>query len=309
MDTFLKNWLLEGDPAIRWQTFRDLLDAKPETVRNERQKIAAQGWGAQLLTLQQDSGMWGGGLYSPKWISTTYTMLLLRRLGLEPKHSQALKACALLLDRGFYRDGGINYFKVLDHSETCVTGMVLSILAYFQFDDLRINSMVEHLLDQRMPDGGWNCESYNGAVHSSFHTTISVLEGLFEYQGLSGLYETEIISAVNCAVDFLLRHRLFKSDKTGKIVNPNMTRFSFPPRWYYDVLRALDYFQASSQPYDPRLFDALELVHKKRQKDGVWRLQNRHPGRTFFEMEQPGKSSRWNTLRALRILKWAEKKF
>ncbi|MBN2413722.1 hypothetical protein JXQ31_18730 [candidate division KSB1 bacterium] len=309
MDTHIRNWLLEGDPAIRWQTLRDLMGTEPETVRNERHKVADRGWGAKLLALQDDSGMWGGGIYSPKWISTTYTMLLLRRLGLEPKHPRALRACQLLLDKGFYRDGGINYFAVLDHSETCVTGMVLSIVAYFQYEDKRINSLVEHLLSQQMPDGGWNCQSYYGAVHGSFHTTINVLEGLYEFERYSGLEKTGVQSAINHAVEFLLRHKLYKSDRTGKIINPNMTRFSFPPRWYYDVLRALDYFQASKRPYDPRLSDALELVHKKRLKDGAWPLQNRHPGRTFFEMEEPGKPSRWNTLRALRILKWAEEKF
>lgn len=309
MDVHISNWLLQGDPSIRWQTLRDLLDADPETVRNERQKISTRGWGAQLLVQQENSGMWGGGLYSPKWISTTYTMLLLRRLGLEPKHPQALKACKLLLAKGFYTDGGINYFGVLDHSETCVTGMILSILSYFQFEDKRINFMVEHLLGRQMPDGGWNCQSYWGAVHSSFHTTINVLEGLREYERSSGLYMSEIKSAINNAVEFLLQHRLFKSDKTGEIVNPTMTRFSFPPRWHYDVLRVLDFLQEINRPIDSRLKDALELVHKKRRKDGTWLLQNRHPGRTFFELEEKGKQSRWNTLRALRILKWADGSF
>ncbi len=306
MDSFTLKWLLEGDPAIRWQTLRDLMDTEPETVQNERHKIATQGWGAKLLAFQDDSGMWGGGLYSPKWISTTYTMLLLRRFGLLPKHPQTLKACKLLLDKGIYRDGGINYFGVLAHSETCVTGMVLSILAYFQYEDMRINALVEHLLAQQMLDGGWNCQSYKGAVHGSFHTSISVLEGLHEYEKSFGLYRSEIKSAMNNAVEFLLQHRLFKSDNTGEIVNPNMTRFSFPPRWHYDVLRALDFLQEINRAFDPRLTDALDMVHKKRQKNGTWLLQNRHPGKSFFEMEEPGKPSRWNTLRALRILKWAE---
>jgi len=297
-------WLLEGDASIRWQTLRDLTDASVEQVEKERGQIATEGWGAQLLSRQESNGLWGGGIYSPKWISTTYTMMLLRRLGLPPKHPQALKACALLLDRGFNYDGGINYFSSFEYSETCVTGMILSLLAYFQYEDERIHSLAEHLLNQQMPDRGWNCQSYKGATHSSFHTTISVLEGFREYEKFNPKNLKAIRTAQKQGQEFLLIHRLFKSHRTGAVANPSFTRFSFPPRWHYDILRALDYFQECKAEQDDRLLDAIEIVKRKQKTDGRWLLQNRHPGRTFFEIEKVGEPSRWNTLRAMRVLKW-----
>ena len=298
----ITEWLLEGDPAIRWQTRRDLLGAEERTVEAERRQVAATGWGAKLLSFQEPSGLWAGGLYSPKWTSTTYTLLLLRRLGLESGHPQAERACRLLLDKGFYADGGINYSPTSQHSETCITGMVLSILAYFNYRDERLTKLVEHLLGQQMADGGWNCQSYQGATHSSFHTTLSVLEGLREYEKRRP--DPRLVASQDRAVEFLLIHRLFRSHRTGEVVDPRMTRFSFPPRWRYDVMRVLDYLQERNIPPDPRLADAIKLINKKRRPDGAWPLQNRHPGRTFFELEAVGQPSRWNTLRALRILQW-----
>lgn len=299
-------WLLQGDPSIRWQVLRDLVNGDKYSINSERKKTSLQGWSAELLTLQEDSGLWGGGLYSPKWISTTYTLLLLRRLGLDPSHPQAHKACLLLMDKGFYQDGGINYSSSGKHSETCVTGMILSILSYFEFQDDRVEKLTEHLLYQQMPDGGWNCESYKGATHSSFHTTISVLEGLREYEKFKPTNNELVIQSQKNAQEFLVNHRLFQSHTTGDIFDPRMTRFSFPPRWRYDIMRSLDYFQECNAPRDIRMEDAIEFIVRKRRKDGRWALQQRYPGRTFFEMEYVGKPSRWNTLRALRILKWYE---
>ncbi|MCL4301755.1 MAG: hypothetical protein KJ077_39035 [Anaerolineae bacterium] len=303
-DNSVLTWLLESDPAIRWQTLRDLVEADKTAVQTERQQVALQGWGLRLLSYQEPSGLWANGLYTPKWTSTTYTMLLLRQLGLPSDHPQALKACRLLLEGGSYGDGGINYFASLKHSETCVTGMVLSILAYFDSEDERLHQVVEHLLDHLMPDGGWNCQSYNGATHSSFHTTISVLEGLAEYEQRRP--SARVAESQQRGVEFLLTHRLFRSHRTGVVVDPGMTRFSFPPRWHYDIMRALDYLQACRFPYDERMRDALALIQQKQRPNGTWPLQNRHPGRTFFELEEVGQSSRWNTLRALRTLKWFE---
>jgi len=300
------DWLLRGDPAIRWQTLRDLVGARREEWTRERQRICQQGWGRRLLAHQDRGGTWGGGLYSPKWISTTYTMLLLRRLGLSPTHPQAGTACRLLLERGLKDDGGICFSPAYPHSETCETGLTLSVLAYFRYPDKRVDRLVEHLLDQQMADGGWNCQSYRGARHSSFHTTISVLEGLLEYQRLYPRRYPRIAEVQIRGREFLLQHRLFLSSTSGAVVKPAMTRFSFPPRWHYDVLRGLDHFQTAGAERDERLRDAIDLVYKKRRADGRWPLQNRHPGKTFFEMEKPGRPSRWNTLRALRVLRWWE---
>lgn len=301
------NWLLDGDPSIRWQTLRDLSNAPVDEYEKVRAEIAVQGWGAELLSKQDPSGTWAGGLYSPKWISTTYSMLLLRRLGLQPEHPQALKGCALLIDKGFYQDGGIAFSKSWGRGETCVTGMVLSILSYFHYQDERISRLVEHLLEHQMEDGGWNCQSYKGATHSSFHTTISVLEGLREFEKTFNEKTAEVQKAQQTGREFLLQHRLFRSSRTGEIVKPVFTRFSFPPRWHYDILRVLDYFQECNAERDNRLIDAIEIVHKKRKKDGRWLLQSHHPGKVFFDMEKVSEPSRWNTLRALRVLKWWNK--
>jgi hypothetical protein len=177
----VNRWLLEGDPAIRWQVLRDVVGASGRSVERERQKVAREGWGARLLARQDPDGKWAGGLYSPKWTSTTYTMLMLRDFGLPPANRQARLACKLLLDEGLQRDGGIKY-GWRGRSETCITGMVLSILSYFEYDDDRLDTIAGHLLEQQMPDGGWNCRRPYGATHASVHTTISVLEGLRLYE-------------------------------------------------------------------------------------------------------------------------------
>lgn len=297
------DWLLEGDPSIRWQVFRDLLGRAPRTVDAERRRTAREGWGARLLALQESSGGWGGGLYNPKWTSTTYTLLLARDLGLPEGHPRILDGCRLLLDERLRPDGGLDFSRPRRASEPCITGMILSTAAFFRLPGARLDSLAAHLLGRQMPDGGWNCQDERGATHSSFHTTILALEGLFDYEQAGGAHAAAARAAQAAGREFLLRHQLFRSHRTGAIVHPAMTRFAFPPRWHYDVLRGLEYFRAANAP-DPRLGAAIALVHKRRGKDGRWPLQNRYPGRTHFEMETPGEPSRWNTLRALRVLKW-----
>jgi len=302
-------WLLDGDTAIRWQTLRDLLGASKRVIEQEQSKVARDGWGARLLAKQDAEGTWSGGrssdggLYSPKWTSTTYTMLLLRDLGLRSNSRQARKACALLLDRGLQRDGGINY-GWRGRSETCITGMVLSILAHFRHDDSRLEKIAKYLLAAQMADGGWNCRRPMGATHASMHTTISVLEGL----RLLELHLEEGIDALRAAQrrgrEFLLAHRLFRSHRTGNVIKSEFTRFVFPPRWHYDILRALDYFQAVDAARDPRLAEAIDIVHRRRGEDGCWPLEYSYKGKTYFVLERIGAPSRWNTLRALRVQKW-----
>jgi hypothetical protein len=261
-------WLLDGDPAIRWQALRDLVGAAEGTVERERRKVARDGWGARLLARQDPEGTWAGGrssdggLYSPKWTSTTYTMLMLRDFGLPPTSRQARKACKLLLEKGLRRDGGVNYgiwAKWTRRSETCVTGMILSILSYFEYEDARLETIASHLLEQQMPDGGWNCRRPYGATHSSVHTTISVLEGLRYYELHRRRDVREVRTAQRRGREFLLVHRLFRSHRTEEIIKPAFTQFSFPPRWHYDILRALDYFQATNAPCDQRLGEAIEI--------------------------------------------------
>lgn len=306
-------WLLAGDPAIRWQALRDLAGAAKHTVDRERGRISRHGWGARLLARQDPEGTWAGGqssddgLYTPKWISTTYTILTLRDFGLPPTNRQARKACKLLLDGGLQSDGGINYgvwAKWIRRSETCVTGMVLSILSYFEYADPRLDTVASHLLERQMPDGGWNCRLPDGATHASVHTTISVLEGLRHYELHHGRQLPAVRAAQLRGREFLLVHRLFRSHRTGEIIKPAFIKFSFPPRWHYDILRALDYFQDVKAPYDERLTDAIDIVRRNQGADGRWTLQSRYPGKTYFELERLGTPSRWNTLRALRVLKW-----
>lgn len=298
-------WLLSGDPSIRWQIKRDILEQGPDEFLIERNLIPHEGWGKQLLSHQDPSGTWGGGLYSPKWISTTYTMLVLRRLGLPQDVIPAQLGCKQLLEGGFYEpDGGINFSVSYQYSETCITGMVLSILAHFHYPDSRVHRLADHLLTQQMPDGGWNCRSFKGDTHSSFHTTISALEGLLAYQITYPENQKIITSARNRAHEFLLKHKLYRSHRTGEIVDQRMTRFPFPPRWYYDVLRALDYFQAAEAEKDERFRDAIQLLIKKQNKNHIWPAYRGPSGRVYFDIEQAGKPSRFNTLRALRVLKW-----
>jgi len=297
-------WLMDGDPSIRWQTMRDLLDEKPSVYEAERRRVSTEGWGARLLACQSADGIWGGGIYSPKWISTNYTLLLLRHLGLSPENPQARRACEHFLFRGFEKDGGINLFKSLHYSEICINGMILTLLSYFHFPDKRVHDVLEFLLKEQMTDGGWNCQHIHGATHASFHTTISVLEGLAEYKRTYPRSASKLTEVEKRGKEFLLAHRLYKSHRTGKIADPAFTRMYFPPRWHYDYLRGLDYFQSVHAPKDDRMKDAFELLRSKQKEDGRWVMNKPWAGRVYFDIEKSGEPSRWNTLRALRVLKW-----
>ena len=298
------DWLLDGDPAIRWQVQRDLLGAKPAVYQKERAKIAKEGWGKQYLGFQNKNGTWGGGFYSPKWISTHYTLLTLRFLGLPPGNAQALKGCGQLLDNGFLEDHGINYTRSVAHAETCITGMTLSIASYFRVEDPRVDLIAEHLIAQQMGDHGWNCRSYKGDKHASFNTTLLVLEGLREYQNFRPVSKLPIKTAIRNGRVFLLDHRLYKSHRTGDIVRSKFTTFPSQPSWQYDILRAMDHFQATDANRDGRMQDAIEMLISKRGKDGRWPQYRPPSGKTYFTLEPLSKPSRWNTLRALRVLKW-----
>ncbi len=303
-------WLLAADPAIRWQALRDLHGEAEPAVRREQGRVAIEGWGARLLELQDADGRWASGIYTPKWTSTTYTMLLLRSFGLPPGNPGALRACRVLLDTGFWRDGGINFYpRRYQRSETCISSMVLAVLSWFGFDDPRVDQLAAHVAAQQMADGGWNCRAtpgYGGATHGSFHTTISALEALLEYQRFRPARAHAVRAAQERGREFLLVHRLFRSHRTGAVAKSAFTRFAFPPRWHYDVLRGLDYFRDCGAAWDERLSDALSLVEKRRAPDGRWALATGYPGKVFFELEACGPASRWNTLRALRVLHWSQ---
>jgi hypothetical protein len=297
-------WLMDGDPSIRWQVMHDLMGANDQAVARERKKVATEGWGAKFLSHQDAIGRWGGQLYNNKWLSTTYTLLLLRQIGLEPANRQAHLGCRELLEGGFRESGGICFGKTVDRIDNAVTGMVLSMLSYFGYPDARVHTIAEYLLGEQMPDGRWEPEIGNKQIRYTYDATLLMLEGLHEYEKQYPTRSKQVVDAERRGREFLLRHRLFKSEQSDTIIDKKMMLFSFPPRWHYDLLAALDYFQDCKAERDQRLGDAIDLVRSKQGRDGAWKLQNRHAGKTFFEMEQVGKPSRWNTLRALRVLKW-----
>jgi hypothetical protein len=299
------DWLMEGDPAIRWQTMRDILGAPKAQWQREQNRIAGEGWGGQLMGVRDPGGTWGGGIYVPKWTSTTYTLLLLRDMGLPRDNPAGSVGARLLLDRGLGLMSSRDFASHLTKLDLCITGMWLGLAVHFGLDDERIEAMARQLLDAQMNDGGWNCAGLRRQVHhSSLHTTINVLDGLADY---AKYRKGNVADAVNGGMcrgrEFLLAHRLFRSDKTGEVIRETFTKFSFPPRWHWDVLRGLDHFRRMNAP-DTRLQDAIDLLLSKRCDDGRWRLENHHRGKEFFRLEAPGQPSRWNTLRALRVLRW-----
>ena len=298
----LLNWLLAGDVAIQYQVYRDLLDEERPDLRT---RIATEGWGAQFLGARQSAGHWGRGFYQPKWISTHYTLLDLKHLGIAPDQAPIRESISHILAHHTSADGGVNPAKTIENSDICVNGMFLNYAAYFGMPAESLHAIVDFLIGAQMADGGFNCLSnQQGAVHSSLHSTLSVLEGIAEYLAQGYTYRAaELESIARQAQEFILLHRLYRSDRTGAIINPRFLMLSYPSRWFYDILRALDYFRSVGAAYDPRMRDALDVLWQKRRKDGAWPLQAKHPGQTHFDMESPGQPSRWNTLRALRVLR------
>ncbi|WP_411719764.1 hypothetical protein [Mycetocola sp.] len=303
------DWLLDSDPAIRWQVMRDLLDEPHKVVAAERARVATDGWGARLLALQEPSGLWDGGVYDPAerrdpdapgqpWTATHHTLVVLRELGLDPASAEARTAIARVRDNVIWDHAGQRYFD--GEIEPCVNGMAAAIGNYFGED---VQGIVDRLLDEQLDDGGWNCDIEIGSTRSSFHTTICVLEGLLQHEKSTGP-SAEVTAARKRAEEYLLERRMLRRLSTGELADPAWTLFSFPNRWYYDALRGLDYFRAAALAPDPRLDEAIDLVENKRGPDGRWLLENPHPGKVHFEMEKQGEPSRWITLRALRVLDW-----
>jgi hypothetical protein len=300
-------WLLDGDPAIRWQVKRDLIDTPAQDVQAERALVSTTGWGRQLLDRQDPEGTWAGGLYSPKWTSTTYTLLLLRHCGLDPGNDRAREGVALIWEGARYFDGGLTPAVSVDAPEACATSLYLTLAYYFGIDHPNVAGALEWLLANQLDDGGWNCRTVRfGDRHSSFHTSISALEALAEAQSHHP-DRTDITDAMAAGREFFLRHRLYKSHRYGTTASPAFTKLSFPPRWHYDLLRALDHFAVTAAPWDDRYTDALDVLHRRRRRDGRWPVQNKHPGQVWFDMERTGTPSRWNTLRALRVQGWHER--
>jgi hypothetical protein len=304
------DWLLDSDPALRWQVLRDLSDAPPEAVAAERARVATDGWGARLLALRGDDGQWAGGACFPAdfrgdfsqgqpWTATLPTLTLLRDFGIGPNAQPVRETVELVRENSRWEHAGQPFFA--GEVEPCINGRIVAVGAYFAVD---VEGIVVRLLGEQLADGGWNCETENGSVRASFPTTICVLEGLLEHEQVTG-GSAQAVAARRRGQDYLLERRLFRRLSTGEVVDPDWLQFSFPTWWHYDVLRALDYFRATGDAPDPRLAEAVALLRSKQQPDGTWLLERTHPGAVHFSMEEgDGYPSRWNTLRALRVLSW-----
>lgn len=299
-------WLLDSDPAIRWQVLRDLGGESGEAVARERARVAVEGWGAQLLDRQRPDGQWGDGVAAPQWQSTLDTLVLLRDLGLDPASEPARRAVGLVRERVTWGPefGDSPFFE--GEVEPCINGRVLGLGASFGHPSGRL---LDRLLGEQLADGGWNCEAERGSVRSSFHTTICVLEGLLEYEKAKGA-TAAVTDARGRGQEYLLERRMFRSLSTGEAIqdrkgNGDWTRFAFPPTWHYDVLRGLDYLRAANAEPDERVAEAVALVSSRRDQDGRWPVHEHRPGPVQLDMEGgEGQPSRWNTLRALRVLDW-----
>jgi hypothetical protein len=302
-------WLLEGDPAIRWQAVRDLEHGSAAETLPERTNVEHEGWGARLLALEDADGLWDGGACFPAgyrgeepgqpWTATMHTLQTLQIFGLDPESDPARRAIALVTENGRWEHEGQRYFD--GEVEPCINGRTIETGAYFGVD---IDGIVARILSERLDDGGWNCEAEYGSVRSSFDTTINVLDGLIEYERATG-GSADVRTARRGGEEYLLERSLFRRKSTGETVDPAYLDFAFPYYWHYDVLRALDYFRGSGAKPDPRMGDAVGVVRSKQQSDGRWLLDRIHPGRVHFDIEGPvGSPSRWNTLRARRVIEW-----
>lgn len=296
------DWLMAGDVAIQYQASRDLLDEERPDLRA---RIATEGWGARFLAAQNHDGSWGRGFYMPKWTSSHYTLLDLRNLCIDPQRPAIRGSILSILETERREDDGMGPGVSIANSDVCVAGMVLNYASYFGMPEARLTSLVDFLLREKMADGGFNCRSNRSRPHhSSLHSTISVLEGFGQF--LEAGYQwraSEIRAAMASSREFILVHRLFRSDHTGAIIRPEFLRFPYPFRWKYNILRALDHFATTRVPPDARMREALDWVATARRPDGRWTVNAAHAGDQHFIMEKAGKPSRWITLIAMRVLR------
>jgi len=294
------DWLLDGDVAVRFQTTRDLLHRNAEALQG---RIATEGDGAALLAARGPDGHWGRGFYQPKWTSSHYTLLELRNLGLDQAHPAARETVALILRDNKSRDGGLDPRVTVRRSDACVNGMALNYAAYFGAPEEDLQSIVDCLLAGQIPDGGFNCRRGPEVRHSSMHTTLSVLEGINAYERGGYHYRLDdLLDARTTGVEFLLRHRLYRSERTGAVIRPEFVRLHHPTRWYFDILRCLDSFADAAIPYDERMGDAIDVLSRRRAADGRWSANRSYPGETHLPQARAGQPNRWVTLAALRVL-------
>ena len=293
-------WLLDGDAAVRFQSTRDLLHRDAAALQA---RVAAEGDGATILAARRPDGHWGRGFYQPKWTCSHYSLLELRNLGLDPGHPAARETVALILTHHKTRDGGVDPRPAVARSDACVNGMALNYAAYFGAPEEQLASLVDCLLEGQIRDGGFNCRRAPEVRHSSVHTTLSVIEGITGYERAGCRYRLDDLrSARATSVAFLLRHRLFRSERGGAVIRPEFLRLHQPTRWYYDILRCLDALADAQVAYDSRMEEASDVLQSRRLPDGRWPVNRAYPGETHLPPPRAGTANRWVTLRALRVL-------
>ncbi|MGH9743046.1 MAG: hypothetical protein ACRD51_11935 [Candidatus Acidiferrum sp.] len=303
--THLK-WLLDSDPAIRWQVMRDLTDGEASAIATERSRVATHGWGAKLLARQSPAGSFGRPKDDRGLLVTLYSLVLLKDFGLEPTSKQARKMIDRV-DKRLVFTWLKNRPFLHGETEPCINGRILGIGAYFKEPN---DALAKQLLSEQLADGGWNCEAQEEnpkrpkSRRSSFHTTICVLEGLLDYER-AGRKSAAVTRARKRGENYLIERRMFRSLRTGEVIDERWLRFSFPTFWHYDVLRGLDYLRSAGVQPDRRVREAMQIVIERRHQNGRWPLNLLHRERIPLEMETAvGSASRWNTLRALRVLRW-----
>lgn len=307
VDRATLDWLLAGDPAVRWQALQDLADAPADVIAAERARVATEGHGARILARQAADGTWAGAAWNPECDSTMHALTLLRELGLDPAGDAARTAIARVRAQVTWKDCGPPeihrnaYFA--GEVEPCINGQVAAGGAYFGAD---VGPLIDRLVGEQLADGGWNCEAERGSTRSSFHTTICVLEALLEHERSAGA-RPAVTAARRRGEEYLLERGLFRRRSDGAVIDPAWTRFAFPTWWHYDLLRGLEHLRRAGGAPDPRAAEAIAIVASKRGADGRWPLETVHPGRTLVETDAGlGQPSRWITLRALRVLRWYE---
>lgn len=304
-------WLLDADPAIRWQVMRDLTDTASEEVARERARVVTDGWGAHLLSLQAPDGRWGGAAWNHGWDSTMHVLWLLRDFGIDPMAPEVRHAVDLVRTHVTWRDCGPEgtedngFFD--GETEPCINGQVAAIGAWFGQD---VRPLIDRLLGEQLADGGWNCDAERGSTRSSFNSTICVLDALLEYEQRIGP-DDNVAAVRRRGEEYLLERGLFRRKSTGEAIvcdrkrGGNWTQFAFPTWWHYDILRGLDYFRRAGDRPDARLREAIAIVESQCDSDGRWRTGTRHPGSMMIDVDaEVGAPSRWITLRARRVLRW-----
>src|SRR5918995_778949 len=301
IDPALIGWLLDSDPSIRWQVMRDLTDAPLTQVAAERARVAREGWGAHILASQDADGRWGGGTFFPRGTGTLDTLHLLYLIGIDPTSEEAQRAIAPVHEAARWDyDQNLRFWE--GEVEPCINGRAVAIGAYF---GQQVQGIVDRLLTEQMADGGWNCEQENGSTRGSFDTTLNVLEGLLEYERSVG-DNGDVAAARVRGEEYLLERRLLRRLSDGQIGTQRWLDLAFPNAWRYDLARVLDYLRSARPAPDERMTEALDILEAKRDAHGRWPLDHAYHDRLLVDFgEREGEPSRWITLRALRVLRWA----